>query len=170
MENVWTILKSGWRISKSRPLVPKTSTLPLSYIPYCKTKPKFYQVGEEGIEPPRLKNHSSFTDWYYVANSRHPPIQFIFNDRTDGRWGGWDSNPRCYYLWLKARSVRRYGNRPIKGLNCQCAWWSLNHSLRIPRRPLPVKWCVPVPKVVLSIWGLVPPPIYLDYHRSDHCG
>ena len=30
-------------------------------------------MGEEGIEPPRLKNHPSFTDWYYVANSRHSP-------------------------------------------------------------------------------------------------
>ena len=35
--------------------------------------------------------------------------------------------------------------------SCQCAWWSLNHSLRIPRRPLWVKWCVPVPKVDLAV-------------------
>ena len=30
-------------------------------------------MGEKGIEPLRLKNHPSFTDWYYVANSRHSP-------------------------------------------------------------------------------------------------
>jgi hypothetical protein len=38
---------------------------------------------------------------------------------------GWVGlEPTVYNLWLKARSVRRYGNHPIKGLNCQCAWWS----------------------------------------------
>ena len=34
-------------------------------------------MGEKGIEPLRLKNHPSFTDWYYVANSRHSPIWVV---------------------------------------------------------------------------------------------
>ena len=49
-------------------------------------------------------------------------------------------------------------------------WWSLNHPLRIPRNPLRGKWFVPVPKVVLAVWGLVPPPTHVIYHHFVLCG
>ena len=44
-------------------------------------------------------------------------------------------------------------------------WWSLNHPLRIPQNPVRGKWFVPVPKVVLAVWGLVPPPTQVIYPR-----
>ena len=51
------------------------------------------KVGGEGIEPPRLKNHSSFTDWYYVANSRHPPTMghLGFEPRTNRLKAGYST-------------------------------------------------------------------------------
>jgi hypothetical protein len=43
--------------------------------------------------------------------------------------------------------------------------WSLNHPFRIPPNQRRNKWCVPVSGLELGSWGLVPPPIYLEYHR-----
>ena len=70
--------------------------------------------------------------------------------------------------WLKARCISRYATDPSVKLS-RC-WWSLNHPLRIPQNPVRGKWFVPVPKVVLAVWGLVPPPTHVIYHHFGLCG
>ncbi len=49
-------------------------------------------------------------------------------------------------------------------------WWSLNHPLRIPQNLVRGKWFVPVPKVDLAVWGLVPPPTHVIYYHFVLCG
>ena len=78
-------------------------------------------MGEKGIEPLRLKNHSSFTDWYYVANSRHSPTMGLVGLEPTIRW-------------LKARCICRYATNPnnMENIRLSRCWWSLNHLYRIP--------------------------------------
>lgn len=72
---------------------------------------------------------------------------------------------------LKARYCYQLSYRP-EGLNCQGAKCvvSLDHLLRIPQNPLRGKWFVPVPKVDLAVWGLVPPPTQVLYRELDPNG
>ena len=78
-------------------------------------------MGEKGIEPLRIKNHSSFTDWYYVANSRHSPTMGLVGLEPTIRW-------------LKARCICRYATNPnnMENIRLSRCWWSLNHLYRIP--------------------------------------
>ena len=49
---------------------------------------------------------------------------------------GWVGlEPTVYNLWLKARSVRRYGNHPKwyrEILSFRGSWWSLDHPFNLP--------------------------------------
>lgn len=49
-----------------------------------------------------------------------PPLNSLYLKTELRQSMGWVGlEPTVYNLWLKARSVRRYGNHPIKGLDCQ---------------------------------------------------